>query len=135
LRGGPVVAFRPAVPVVLDSRSLSSVGLQRTLGMPESGPKILPIRLDFASNPAYSLDYSNQTNLGFLDLVQTVFADNFGNGQVLKITCPASQQVIQVPAGIQGYFPILVPNPIRLLFESTGGTVQSVILINFPVFA
>ena len=103
--------------------------------MPESGPKCLPIRLDFSTNPSYTLDYSNQMNLGFLDMVQTLWVDNFGNAQILKITVLSSQQVLQIPAGAQGYFPVMCPNPVRLQFESTGATVQQVTLLNFPVFA
>lgn len=108
--------------------------LQRTLGMPDGGPKIVPISLDFSASPSYFLDYSNQGALGYLDMVQTLWVDNFGNAAVLKITCPNSQQVIQVAAGAQGYYPILCPNPIRLQFDSTGATVQQVTLLNFPMF-
>lgn len=103
--------------------------------MPEGGPLALPIRLDFSANTSYTLDYSNQTARGFMDMVQTIFVDNFGNGAILKITIQGSQQVLQIPAGTQGYFPVICPNPVRIQFDSTGGTVQSVILLNFPVFA
>jgi hypothetical protein len=119
--------------IPLPAQGLSAVSLQRTLGMPEGGPKALPIRLDFSASPSYTLDYSNQTSLGYLDMVQTIWCDNFGNGQILKITIPGSQQVLQIPAGIQGYFAVLCPNPIRMQFDSTGGTVQQVSLLNFPV--
>lgn len=118
---------------ILSAAGLSTQQLQRTLGMPEGGPKCVPIRLDFSVAPSYSLDYSNQTQLGYLDMCQTVWVDNYGNAQVLSISVPGTQQTIQVPAGAQGYFPILCPNPIRLVFSSTGTTVQQVTLLNFPV--
>jgi hypothetical protein len=119
----------------IDAKGLTVQALQRTLGMPEGGPKCVAIRLDFSANATYVLDYSNVMNLGYLDMVQTVWVDNFGSGQVLKITIPASQQVLQIPAGAQGYFPVLCPNPVKMQFDSTGATVQQVTLINFPVFA
>jgi hypothetical protein len=120
---------------LLVAPSMTAIALQRTLGMPEGGPKALPIRLDFATNPSWFLDYSNQMNMGFLDMVQTLWVDNYGNAQIMTITIPNSQQVLRIPAGAQGYFPCLCPNPVKILFESTGATIQQVTLINFPVFA
>jgi hypothetical protein len=125
----------PAAVSAINAKELPALGLQRTLGMPPGGPKCIPIRLDFVTSATWNLDYSNEMNLGKLDMVQTLWVDNFGNGQILKITVPGSQQVLQIPAGIQGYFPVLCPNPVRITFESTGATVQQVTLINFPVFA
>lgn len=121
--------------VNLGAGKLSALQLQRTLGMPDGGPRIVPISLDFTASPSYFLDYSNQMALGFLDMVQTVWCDNFVNTAVLKITCPGSQQVLQIPAGTQGYFPILCPNPVRLQFDSTGAFVVQVTLLNFPVIS
>ena len=123
------------MPGLVEARSLSNIALNRTLGMPDSGPKCVPIKLDFSIFPTYTIDFSNATNLGYFDAVQTVWVDNFGNAQILKITVQGSQQVLQIPAGAQGYFPCMCPNAIRMQFDSTGGTVQQVTLLNFPVFA
>jgi hypothetical protein len=122
------------MPVNLNAGRFASVPLQRTLGVPEGGPKIVPIILDFSASSSYFLDYSNQMVMGFMDMVQTLWVDNFGNTQILKITIPASQQVLQIPAGTQGYFPCLCPNPVKIQFDSAGATVQQVTLMNFPVF-
>lgn len=118
---------------ILEARNLPATLLQRTLGMPDGGPKCVPIRLDFGAFQTYTLDYSNMQNLSYLDMVQTLWVDNYGNGSILTITVNASQQVLQIPAGAQGYFPVLCPNPIKLQFDSAGGTVQQVTLINCPI--
>lgn len=119
--------------VNLGAGKYPALQLQRTLGMPDGGPKIVPITLDFTASPSYFLDFSNQMAMGYLDMVQTLWCDNFVNTAILKITCPMSQQVLQIPAQTQGYFPILCPNPVRLQFDSTGSFVVQVTLLNFPI--
>ena len=119
--------------MLINQLGQSSTPLERTLGMPEGGPRCVPITLDFAVSASYTLDYGNMQQRNFLDMVQTVWVDNFGNGQVLTITVANLGMSIQVPAGVQGFFPVLCPNPVKLAFHSTGGTVQQVILCNFPV--
>lgn len=118
---------------IINQQSKSSVLLERTLGMPEEGPKCIPIALDFASFDTYILDYSNMQQRAFFGLLQTLWVDNFGNGAVITITVPATQQRLVIPAGVQGYFTIVCPNPIKISINSTGGTVQQIILLNFPV--
>jgi hypothetical protein len=116
----------------INCQNLPVTELQRAL-VPDGGNKCVPITLDFAANATYNLDMQNFQALSYLNMVQTVWVDNFGNGSILKITIPASQQVLQIPAGVQGYFPVLCPNPVRMQFDSAGGTRQQVILMNFPV--
>jgi hypothetical protein len=111
----------------------TSVTLERTLGMPAEGPKALPIALDFSANSTYVLDYTNMQQRNYFGLVQTLWVDNFGNGSTLIITIPAVAQRIVVPAGVQGYFTCICPNPIKMQFDSAGGTVQQVTLLNFPI--
>jgi hypothetical protein len=101
--------------------------------MPGEGPKAIPINLDFSIVGTYVLDYSNMTRRNFFSMLQTVFVDNFTSGSILTITTPI--QVLKIPAGVQGYFPIICPTPIILRFDSAGGVLCKVILLNFPVFA
>jgi len=107
--------------------------LERTMGMPPQGPRAVPIALNFADFDTYNLDYSNMQNQGFLSMCQTLWVDNYANGQVMTITIPASQQTLKIPAGVQGYFPVICPNPIKMTFNSTGGVACQVALLNYPV--
>jgi hypothetical protein len=111
----------------------SSTLLERSLGMPEGGPRCIPLPLDFGAVPQYTLDYTNMQQRGFFSMVQSVYVDNSNSTTILAITVQGSQQILKVPPGAQGYFPLLVPNPIRLQFDSAGGVVVTVILLNFPV--
>ena len=118
----------------LDVTQLLPTRLERTLGMPAEGPKAIPIPLDFSAFTDYAIDYSNQQKLGFLSMVQTVWVDNSLNAAVLNITIPATQQILKIPAGVQGYFTVLCPNPCKMSFNSTGGVKCQVTLLNFPIF-
>jgi hypothetical protein len=111
----------------------STTILERSLGMPEGGPRCLPLSLDFAASLAYTLDYGNMQQRNFMSMVQSAWIDNSLNAAVLTITVPGSNQVIKFPAGKQGYIPLLVPNPIKLEIASTGGVLVDVILLNFPI--
>lgn len=117
----------------LPAEQLPATVLERTLGMPGEGPKCIPLTLDFSAFTTYVLDYSNMTRRNFMGMVQTVFVDNTLSASILSITTPV--QVLKIPAGVQGYFPIIVPTPIKLQFDSAGAVVCKVLLLNFPVFA
>lgn len=107
--------------------------LERTLGMPPEGPKCIPFVMDFGAYDTYMLDYSNMGQRGFFSMLQTVWVDNSESGDVFKIIVPATGQVIKVPAGVQDYFAVMVPNPIKVNFVCASGITQRVLLINFPV--
>lgn len=112
---------------------IPAVILERTLGMPSEGPKCIPINLDFSVVDTYALDYSNMGQRGFMAMLQTVWVDNSLNGLPVSIIIPASNQTIKVPAGVQDYFAVMCPNPIKISFFSSGAVVVPVLLINFPV--
>lgn len=115
--------------------------LERTLGMPAEGAKCIPITLDFSTvavDPAtglrtFALDYSNMQQRGFLSMLQTIWVDNSLSGDVFLINVPATNQVIKIPANVQDYFTVIVPNPIKIQFQSAGASVVTVLLLNCPV--
>jgi hypothetical protein len=117
----------------LNQTALGPVNLERTLGMPSEGPKCVPIALDFTTITELRLDYQNMQARNFLSMVQTLWVDNFASAVVMTITVPATSQVLKIPAGVQGYFPVLVPNPVKIIFQSTGAVALQVTLCNFPV--
>ncbi len=109
--------------------------MERSLGIPANGPKCLPLTLDFAAQTVYEFDYSNMTQRGFLDMCQTLWCDNSLSAVVLTVYIPGTNQTIKVPAGVQGYFTCLCPNPMIMTFTSTGGVVCQVTLCNFPIWS
>jgi hypothetical protein len=117
----------------ITQQSQRTIPLERSLGMPEGGPRCLPITLDFTAAVEIVLDYTNMQQRGFFNMVQSVWIDNSTNAAVLTISSPGSGQELKIPPLKQGYLCILVPNPIVMRFASTGGTVVQVTLLNFPV--
>jgi hypothetical protein len=111
--------------------------LDRNLGMPAEGPRMIPLPLDFTANDSYDLDISNMQTRGgaaSLAMVQAVFIDNFDSGVAIQILVNTGQQRLIVAGGSQAYLPILVPNPARFTFTSPGGAATvKVFLLNFPV--
>lgn len=124
----------PAFASGFAALNLSLVQLERTLGMPSEGPKCIPITLDFTAQNTYVLDYSNQQARGYIAMIQTIFCDTSTSAVNLVVTSNGSRQVLKIKAGTQGYYPILVPNPINLSFSCPGGPSDVRIqLLNFPV--
>ena len=121
----------PSLPI--SQLQNSSIALERTLGMPEGGPKCIPLTLDFSVSLQYTFDYSNMQQRNYMQMVQTIWVDNSLSAQPLNVFSPGVNQTLKVPAGVQGYFTLICPNPIKLSFASTGGVLCQVILLNFPV--
>lgn len=119
----------------LSQLASSPVMLERTLGVPAEGPKCLPLTLDFAAATSYEIDYSNMQSRNFLSMCQTLWCDNSLSAVVLTIFIPGTAQTLKIPAGVQGYFTCLCPNPIHLIFSSAGAVVCQVTLCNFPVWS
>lgn len=117
----------------INANSCNVQTAERTMGMPEEGPKLIPLVLDFTQNDTYTLDLSNLMQRGFISMIQTIYADNTDNGGELVILVNTSQQRIIVPAGAEAYLPILVPNPARMSFTSPGAPSITVQLLNFPI--
>lgn len=119
----------------LSQTSIPAIEIQATLGMPAGGPKCLPIDLDFTATTDYSLDYQNMQQRGFLDMLQTLWVDNYPSSQLLTIYVPSTRQTLRIPAGAQGYFTVLSANPIRLEISkaATEAVTCQVTLMNFPV--
>lgn len=111
------------------------VVLERTLGVPAEGPRCVPLTLDFTAVTTLELDYGNMQARNFLSMCQTLWVDNSLSGQILSAYIPGTGQTIKVPAGTQGYFTCLCPNPIHFIFTSTGGVVCQVTMCNFPVWS
>ena len=91
------------------------------------------LNLDFTVQPQYVLDMQHAQSLNRFDLCQTIFVDNSAGGAAVNITIPASGHVIVVKAGAQGYYNVICPNPIGMVFDSAGGSRVTVFLINVAI--
>lgn len=108
--------------------------MDRTLGMPGEGPKLIPLNLDFTQNSTYTVDLSSLMTRNFISMIQSLYADNLDNTQPMTIQIDKSQQRMEIDAGDQCYRPVLVPNPALMTFSCPGGAANvTVLLLNFPV--
>lgn len=109
--------------------------------VPSEGPKCVPLTFDFSVAGSYSLDYQNMQARGFLSLVQCLFVDNSNNNAALLVLVNGTGQLLKVDAFTQGYYPVMVPSPIRLTFTTpinaalggTTGTPLAVWMLNIPM--
>lgn len=101
--------------------------------LPEEGPRSIPLLLDFTAFATYELDAELLQARGFLSMVQSLFVDASG-GKDIVVTINGTGQVIIAKKDTQGYYSVLVPNPVRMTFTSTGGVAGvRIFLINVPV--
>lgn len=100
---------------------------------PKEGPQAVPLTFDFTVANAYAVDLGIQAQQRKFSFIQTVYVDNSANAKVLTIAFDVLNQQIQVPAHMQGYFPVLVMPTPRLTVTSAGGSTAMVFLLNFPV--
>jgi hypothetical protein len=114
--------------------ALTAVALDRCMGMPKEGPKCVPVPgLDFTAADSYTLQAMQFENRGFLGMIQSVFIDTSGSTVAASVIVN-NVQTITAPPGTQGFYPILVPNPVELTFSCPGGPSRlPVVLINFPI--
>lgn len=99
----------------------------------QEGPRVMPLYLDFRTATSYLLDLKLAQQQMRLSFVQTVYADNSASLVPLNITTGVIQQTIQIPAGGQGFIPVLALESPTLTVSSTGGVVVPIFLLNFPV--
>lgn len=119
---------------IISQQSLRVCLLNSTLP-PDEKPKAVPLLLDFSgSESSYTLDADQFQSLNFLKYIQTLFIDLSKSANNLNVFVNNGRQTITALAGSQGYYTILVPNPISLVFSSAAnGVVIPVQLINVAI--
>ncbi len=102
--------------------------------VPCEGTKILPFSLDFTAGPtSYSIDFTQVFQQKQFSTLQTVWIDNSENNDPLSIVCNTSNQIITAPARSQGYYALLQPTPGRVLVQTAGSLVITIIFLNFYI--
>lgn len=121
-----------SVPVPVATNNLNFYSTQN-LEVPCEGPIALPLRLDFTTQTAYSINLDNVSALKRMSMIQAVFVDNSLGTAVLTVTNPVTGQSLVIPANKQAYLNVLCPNAAELMFTSQSAIVIPVHLLNFPV--
>lgn len=102
--------------------------------LPEEGPKVIPLLLNFTTASTITFEAELLQSLGLISMVQTIYIDMKDATVALTVTVGNTNQIIKVKIATQGYYAVLVPNPVNLTFDSAGNTgVVRVFLINTPI--
>jgi hypothetical protein len=80
----------------------------------------------------YAIDTTQFANKLQMKTIQTIFIDNSQNNGYVEVSNPLFNQSFALPAGYQGYFPILAPliSGSKFFVTSTGNEQVSVIFLN-----
>jgi hypothetical protein len=117
----------------INQEQIQFLPLQNQLIVGKRGPLGARIILDFTAAQDFDLDMQQVQSTNQFDLCQTIFIDNSAGGSALTITINGSGQQIIAKAGTQGYYNVLCPNPIKLHFNSAGGAICNVFLLDVAI--
>lgn len=108
----------------------SSYGIKNGLA-PSDQPLTMPVVLGFSvSITEIDVDLATAQEKNNIDLIQTLYIDNSNSGSNLSVQSSISGQVMNVPAGMQAYLPVIVPNAPKFVFKSAGGANVNVQFLN-----
>lgn len=110
----------------------NSVRIENAL-VPNEGPKIVPLNLDFAIVGTYEIDLTLAINQRKIEIVQGIYIDNSLNTSPFSIVAESSKQKISIAAGAQGYYPLLAGQYPRFTCTSAGAFVVYIAFLNVPV--
>lgn len=114
-------------------KNANQPGLRTPFGLvPPEGARVVPIAFDFTVATTFNFSYDNQQALGQLASCQTIFVDNAVNASPVTITWGGAGQSIVLAAYSQGYYAVLVPNPIAFAITSSGSSCV-LYLINYVI--
>lgn len=102
-----------------------------TGGVPAEGPKVIPLALDFSVQGSFEFDIQMQLSLAQISCIQSIFVDNYDSAAPMVIELPSTQQRIVVPAGNQGFWPVLADLNGTIIFSSADTVPCRVHLMNF----
>lgn len=101
---------------------------------PREGTRAARIDLAFPTDNGAVLDLSLLQQTGELRQCQTLYIDNSANDSALMIQSEMMLQAVKIPAGGQGYIPILAPNPPRFsIMCASANSVAYVFALNYSV--
>lgn len=102
--------------------------------IPPGGPRVIPISPVFGGGvTAYSVDLSQNQNLGQVAFIQGVYVDNSANSQPVYIFCQSTQQLLTFPAGSQQFVPLMAGVVPRFNIGSTGTATVPMFFYNVPI--
>lgn len=101
--------------------------------VPNEGPKVIPVTLDFTAADAIAIDLTQFTQSAKIQMIQTVFLDTSGTDTPLSLVFSGGAP-ITIKGRMQGYFPATCPNPPKMVFACPGsGVIMTAYLYNIAI--
>lgn len=105
--------------------------------VPAGGPRVIPANLDFTNVAAIDIDGQQIIDTGGIQYIQGVFIDNGDNAAGFTLEIGGTNQRIKVAPNTQGYYPIMVTNPPKMIARTVqlNGRIVPVFFYNVPIQA
>lgn len=92
--------------------------------IPKGGPACVEAILDFSNAAEILIDGEEIVSRGQIEYLQGVYIDNADNIDPLSLTMGTTGQRITAAPHTQGYYAILIPNPPKIIANTTQGANQ-----------
>lgn len=102
---------------------------------PVQGPKCLGDTLDFSAVAQINLDLTQEETTGQIDYIQTLYVNNSDNLNALEFLFEGTNQLLTIPAGASGIWPVFVTGPVRCKVTTTiaANLLIPILWINVPM--
>lgn len=101
--------------------------------VPPEGPKSIFIAIDFTGAVSAQIDFTLATMSAKITAIQSLWFDNTNNSESVEIDVQGTGQVITVPAGAQGTFPVIASNRPKFILTSSGNVIVRTCWLNVPL--
>lgn len=102
--------------------------------VPKEGPKMVPFIANFPTAASYLIDLTLTMQQTRITVIQSMFLDCSQATASTTVSVQGTQLVIELEAGDQGYFPLLVPETgAKITVASASTKPVTIILLNVPV--
>lgn len=124
--------FQSATPSLANTPGVNQTNILNAVVPPE-GPKSAAVALDFSNTNSVLVDFTITTAQGKLSTVQMIYVDNSLNDAPINFNVQGTSQNVTVPAGAQGWFPMVATNRPKFVCTTIAGPVITTLFLNVPV--
>lgn len=122
----------PVANIVVDDKQLQIVPTQNNLVPGCEGGEAVRLVLDFTAADQYTIDLQNFQATRKFEGCQAIKVINRTGTSVL-VSIPSSGDSFTAKANTEGWYNVICPNPIKLLFQCAGGDVIQAFIANVPI--
>lgn len=101
--------------------------------LPRKGSRAMPQTLDFSLENPININLSDEVRNSKIEFVQAIFVDNSKNPNSINCSCKTTGQNVNIPAGWQGFIPVLASSDQpKFTFSTVGTLTVPVFYLSFP---